>query len=650
MSVTVTVASKEALQAALRTAVPGMTIRLEPGGYGYLSLPDTFPSGVTLVAVNPESRPVYFDGMTLKGVDNLTFDEIQFDLDGPNPDVHLDDVSGLSVLGISRADQNVLSSFGTVNFDRNAVPTPTPDPDPTDPGTGTPDPVTPDPGHARSGYRRPDARSVTHPDPHADPGPLARPASHRRAHRTPSDAPHADPPTPTPPSGATITVSTLSELYSAMNQCSGGETILLNGGNYGTFGVSKWSSTKIDFPSDVTIASADPNNPAVFSGMAMQDANHIAFDGVVFDYDFKAGDPNWKYVFQVSNSHNITIRNSIFDGDVAQGVSSTADGYGYATGLFVRGSQNVTIDHNEFDGFLRGLMITTTDGVTVTNNEVHSMRSEGFNFAAVQSVTISDNYLHDFASSPNSGDHPDMIQFWTAGTNTATKDVVISRNVLDIGNGDWTQSIFIRNELVDTGKAGSSMFYQNLVIEDNVIRNAHLHGITVGETNGLVIRNNSVLHGDGRLVDGVDNAVEIPRINVTSQATNVSIVNNITYALPTASNGWTVANNLIAQDQRSGQPGYYDTLFGTSSQVDVNAGLVALSGGQIAGLGVGAGATRGVGSSSSLTSAAAQSFDPATIQASKATGWDQVAIAADDDTGAIGSGVDVHHDALVPLI
>lgn len=64
---------------------------------------------------------------------------------------------------------------------------------------------------------------------------------------------------------------------------------------------------------------------------------------------------------------------------------------------------------------------------------------------------------------------------------------------MDIGEGDKTQSIFMRNDLVDRGLAGEEMYYQNILIEGNVILNGHKHGITVGETDGLIIQNNTIL-------------------------------------------------------------------------------------------------------------------------------------------------------------
>ena len=57
------------------------------------------------------------------------------------------------------------------------------------------------------------------------------------------------------------------------------------------------------------------------------------------------------------------------------------------------------------------------------------------------------------------------------------------------------------------------MFYKNIVIKDNVIKNADYHGITVGETIGVVISNNTVLqNSDSGSVD------DIPGINVEEES------------------------------------------------------------------------------------------------------------------------------------
>ena len=383
----------------------------------------------------------------------------------------------------------------------------------------------------------------------------------------------------------TVNVSNLADLYKALSHATGGETILLAGGDYGNMLLAAKSGFNLAFPSNVTIASADPGNPAVFTGLDIRNTSNLTFDGLVFDYTFKEGHPIWLKPFSITGGNNITVRNSTFDGDLAHGVSPESDGLGYAFGLSVQGSSNTVIDNNEFFNFFRGLVMGGGTGSVVSNNEMHSLRMDGMNFAHIQNILIEGNYLHDFNRSTNVGDHSDMIQFWTNGGTKPSTNITIRGNVLDIGEGGQTQSIFMRNDMVDRGLAGTEMFYQNVLIEDNVIYNAHSHGITVGETAGLIIRNNSVLHSDGGKVDGADAAVEIPRVNVAGASTNVSITGNALSAITGWSNqaDWTVHNNAFIQDQNPNAPGYYGDVFIGSSLAALGGvnNFVALPGGML---------------------------------------------------------------------
>nr|WP_272911719.1 right-handed parallel beta-helix repeat-containing protein [Loktanella sp. M215] len=380
-----------------------------------------------------------------------------------------------------------------------------------------------------------------------------------------------------------------------MSKATGGETFLLNGGNYGDLSLNAKSGFNITFANDVTIASADPDHPATITGLDVRGARNLTFDGITFDYTFAAGDQIYERPFNVSGSQNITISNSTFDGDVASGVSDVSDGYGYAIGLSFRNSTGVSVENNEFFNFHRGLTVAESGDVVVSGNDIHDIRMDGMNFSEIDGVVIEGNYIHDFRGSPNSLDHSDMIQFWTNGTDSPSRDIVIRDNYLDIGNGSATQSIFMRNDQVDRGLAGAEMFYQNITIENNVITNAHLHGITVGETAGLAIRNNTVLHADGANVDGADASVEIPMINVSAASQNVVISSNAVAEINgfTQQKGWTLTNNAFVQDQDPYGFGFYGNEFIASSMNAANGvhAFNALTGGMLDRLNAGASTT-----------------------------------------------------------
>lgn len=363
-------------------------------------------------------------------------------------------------------------------------------------------------------------------------------------------------------------VTNQAELLSALARASGGDEIRLAGGDYGNLSAQGSSSTgALQFSAAVKITSADPGNPAVFTGVDLRGAKNVTFEDVTFDYRFEAGDQIYGKPFNFTTCQGITVKDCHIEGDVAQGVSPSDDGYGYAIGLSFTGCSGARVEGCEIEGFHRGLSVRESNAVVVAGNDVHDIRSDGMNFAEVAGVVIENNALHNFRASPNSGDHCDMIQFWTAGTDSPSRDIIIRGNQLDIGDGSATQSIFMRNELVDTGAAGTAMYYQNVLIENNVIVNGHLHGITVGETAGLTIRANTLLHADGGAMDGADGTVEIPAINLATRSTGVVIASNVTGALSGFSGqaGWQVVGNLLVQDQNPLAAGYYEGLFLASS-------------------------------------------------------------------------------------
>ena len=394
----------------------------------------------------------------------------------------------------------------------------------------------------------------------------------------------------------TITVSTAADLRTALANAKGGETINLAPGDYGYLGLGNNSGFNVDFPSNVTITSANPLKPASFSGLDLDSVSNLTIDSVVMDYTFKPGDPLYTTPFSINASQNVTIQNSTFSGDLAKGMSAIDDGYGVGTGLTISGSAGITIAGNDISSFFRGMTVSNSTGTTISGNDLSGIRSDGMDFIQVQGVVIEGNRIHDFQTAPNSEDHPDMIQFWTAGTTAPSTDITIRNNVLDIGKGIWTQSIFMGNEVVGQGLAGSAMYYRNVTIEGNVITNGQLHGITVAETNGLVIRQNTVLHSDGAEPDGADSAVEIPSINLASNSTNVTVTGNVTSAVNgwTGQSGWAVSQNAFVQDQNPDAPGYYGNVFISSSLTAQNGvnDFLALPGGMVDLLGAGAPLTR----------------------------------------------------------
>ena len=389
-------------------------------------------------------------------------------------------------------------------------------------------------------------------------------------------------------------VSNQTELRTALAKASGGDTILLAGGNYGELKLSSFTDPHIRFPSNVTITSENASEPAVFSGLNIVGAKNLTFDGVVFDYTYSAEDIDWHTPFLIGGSENVSVINSVFDGDVAHSRGTGIDGLGFATGLMVRNSQGVTVDNNEIYGFRYGLQLTQSQDLLIRRNDLHSLRHDGIQASSIQGMVIEQNHIHDFIGRSDWQDHRDMIQFWTAGTSEATTDIVIRGNLLDVGNGDFTQTIFMGNEKVVHDGAGKEMFYRNILIEDNIIQNSHLHGITVGQTLGLTIRSNTVLYKEGASGPGW---LAVPNIHVSSASESVIIQKNIASEI-LGYNGqtdWSLGKNAIVQHSSPEAPGWYGDVFISSTLADGSSGPVLLPGSEAQMLGAGAAQTRGLG-------------------------------------------------------
>lgn len=361
---------------------------------------------------------------------------------------------------------------------------------------------------------------------------------------------------------ADVVVTNSSELMAALSKATGGERIVLKAGDYGNVVIDASTFSIPATAAMVTITSQDPGQQAIFTGARLQGVSNLEISNVTFDYHYQTGLPMYDAPFQLSGVNNVKLTNCTFDGDVASGLDPTADGYGAGIGLQIFYSTRVTVSGSELYNFHRGAVVANSSFVKLISNDIHDMSSDGLNFADVDNVVIKGNRIHDFHQSPDSGAHPDMIQFWTSGTTSPSTNIKILNNILDQGEGVTTQSIFMRNELVDSGQAGAAMYYQNIEISGNMIRNSHHHGITVGETTGLIIRNNTVLQDQTVAEAGT---ISIPSIDVATKSQQVIVSNNVSAMmcpeLRTAHAGWVVSNNLLVQADNPHAANYAGHLF-----------------------------------------------------------------------------------------
>jgi len=358
----------------------------------------------------------------------------------------------------------------------------------------------------------------------------------------------------------TINVTSPQELPPALQAARSSEqpvTLRLAPGDYAPF-------TLTGIVNPLRIEALDPQTPPHLLGLKVQDSIDLSFANLVFDFRFDSTTSElWSSVFRFENSNHLSFDQVLVDGALMTGTGTDGDGYPAGRGLHFARTENVIITNSEVRGLWVGLTVTESQHFTLKHNYLHGIRKDILTLAQVQDVEIDGNYFGAFNRSFAFDDHPDMIQMWTARTSEPSERVNIWNNVFNSGHGPWSQTIFFRNELVDRGDAGSNMFYRDVTIDNNLIINSHVHGIFVGETQGLSITNNTLVRNFRSEEDGMSDALATPKIRIAEQNQEVMITRNVTAGLPQSSiaTDWIIHDNVIIQSTAIVRNGHYRDIF-----------------------------------------------------------------------------------------
>jgi Ca2+-binding RTX toxin-like protein len=266
-----------------------------------------------------------------------------------------------------------------------------------------------------------------------------------------------------------ILVNNSQGLNAALRTVTAGDTIKLASGTY-----SDLVLYNIKMPGNVTITSADPNHQAVISGLTVNGSEGFTFKGLEFYVDPAKYDGAYQ-VFGSSNIHfdQINMHGSL-DGNAKND----------NTGLTFQAVKNVSVTNSEFQQVSFGVVHQNSDGVTVSNNYFHDIRSDGVRGGGSSHVTITNNQFRDFY--PNEADHPDAIQFWTTNAVSSATDIVVTGNIVMRGAGAPTQGIFFRDE--------QEIYpYKNVTVADNIVIGASYNAITVNHAENLKVTGNTVV-------------------------------------------------------------------------------------------------------------------------------------------------------------
>jgi hypothetical protein len=330
----------------------------------------------------------------------------------------------------------------------------------------------------------------------------------------------ATPVSVTSPVSAAIHIADQAALNKALLFAKGGETLRLAPGDYA------FKLTNKQFAAPLVVTSADPKTKARFSYLGLNDVSNIVFRQVEIGRAMKEGENTENTIMgKVAGGSDIS-----FDQCYVHG-SLDGDPRNDGIGLQIRAAKNVSVTNCEFEQLGRGGQFFWIDNVTVKGNHVHDIRSDGFDFSGIVGALIQGNRFQNWMRIKS--DHPDAIQFASAGSKRSSTDIVVRDNVVLCSNGTGSQGIFMRDE-------GSNLPYLRITIENNFILGTNMpNGITVSHGDQVVIRNNSVLSP----LDN-DNPVWI-RLGSDGPVTNLAMSGNIA-----DSGGNRTASQALSSAQR----------------------------------------------------------------------------------------------------
>jgi hypothetical protein len=358
-------------------------------------------------------------------------------------------------------------------------------------------------------------------------------------------------------SSVEIPIANDTELYNALLNVKGGETLRLAPGKYSSITIYKKTSTSANadrigvgavyksnatpvLTAPVTVTSADPSNRAVIQSLELTNSEKWRFVGLSFrpspkqkavafttndfkfiNNDISSGDAtNWTDTDWL-NTAGDAIDGNPYDQTYSRPRNEIAYNYIKNVHLGIGAGSNAYVHHNVVRGF-------SNDGSRCNDNCV-----------------FENNIFTELARVDSN--HPDAFQSFTKDKSGGT-----------VGAGNNVNTVMRYNTMITSMKQavqpdsfqGIGMYdgtYENWVFENNLIINDHEHGISVYGPINSVIRNNAgftystEINKDGRgLIRFFNHKDGRPPVGSTMSG-------NISSNLPTSNSGVTVTSHTVAK-------------------------------------------------------------------------------------------------------
>lgn len=347
-------------------------------------------------------------------------------------------------------------------------------------------------------------------------------------------------PTPQVQGATTVVVSNDTELFNALRDATGGETIQLKPGNYSRvviredqynqMHVGSLSGKRLArLSSPVTITSADAANRAVMRSIALMDAPKWRVEAISFRPIPK------ERAIEVTGDNVVITKNDITYGEDK---NWTADQWNNTTGdgIYVRWGDNVEVSYNYLKNVNFGIAIAHgSDNARVLGNTIDSFNGDGMR--GLGDNGLFENNIIKNAVQTN-GNHSDGFQSWRdyANNDRPVKGVTLRHNTF----------INMRTHPLSAAMQGIGMFdgpFEGWTIENNLVAIDHWHGISVYGGVDTVVRNNLVV--DVNNVTPGPPWIMIRNTKTDLASTNSRVENNVATQINNFNDGVTYTNNTV---------------------------------------------------------------------------------------------------------
>ncbi len=275
---------------------------------------------------------------------------------------------------------------------------------------------------------------------------------------------------------ASIALASCADLPAALAKAKAGDTITLPAGPCGVIAIAGRS-----FDTPVTIRSADPARPAVFSRLVLTGSSGLTFTDIEVSYVTKPGESNATQMVRVNGGGAIVFDRIVVHGKIDGNVRPDGNGISAVgvNGFTVRNSRLVEVN--------AGIAVNGGRNVRISGNDIGFIGSDAIEIPGCDGVVIDWNVVHDFRT--NAGLHPDFVQCWTTRQKSGCKNVRIISNEVSNAPGNESQGVFFGDE----DQVGG---YENIEITGNLFLQTWWHAISItGTPKNVAIRYNRVVAG-----------------------------------------------------------------------------------------------------------------------------------------------------------